>query len=229
MKIRSIDLWGRVGGRVRDLSGFRKSVHRVPDSVSERTREFVARIAEGDLAEEANALRDQLKKNFGYKRKELTFACEGASALISTKDFDLAITYAHDEEDRQAYVITYQLGNIKNPEAVSDPGLQGILFRHFDEVRITLEAAYRIEDLIDTVEEEEPDGVELDYPDDCSTLTILIANRDWTLRFLPEGIAVQSRSPGTPLQMVTHLRECQEWVRQSPELQALLEGSKSVG
>ncbi len=228
MKFRSIDLFGHVGGRVRDLSGFRKGVHRIPDSVSDRTREFVARIAEDDLAEEANALRDQLKKNFGYKRKELTFACEGANALITTKDFDLAISYAQDESDRQSYVITYQLGSIKNPEALRDPGLQTILFRHFDEVRITLEASYRIEDLIDTVEEAEPDHVELDYPEDCSTLTITIDSRDWYLRFVPEGIAVLSRSPGTPLEMITHLRECQAWVQESPELSAMLEGMKPV-
>ena len=111
---------------------------------------------------------------------------------------------------------------------MSDPGLQAILFRHFDEVRITLEAQYRIEDLIDTVEEEGPENVELDYPEDCSALTISIGGRDWYLRFVPSGIAVLSRSPGTPLQMVTHMRECQRWVQESPELSALLEGGKAA-
>ncbi|QYY36756.1 hypothetical protein [Ruficoccus sp. ZRK36] len=228
MKLRSIDLFGRAGGRVRDLSGFRKGVHRIPDSVNERTREFVARIAAEDITAEADALRDQLKKNFHYKRKELNYACEGAHALISTKDFDLTITYAHDEDDRQAYSIEYQITNIHNPEALRDTGLQAILFRHFDEVRITLEASYRIEDLIDTVEEEDPANVELEYPEDCSEVTVLIDGRGWYLRFMPHGIAVLSRSPDSPLQMINHLQECQEWVRENPQLQALLEGEKRV-
>ena len=96
-----------------------------PTRVSERTREFVARIAEGDLEEEANTLRDQLKKNFGYKRKELSLACEGASALISTKDFDLAITYSQDEEDRQSYVTTYQIRGHQEPRGLVRSGLAG--------------------------------------------------------------------------------------------------------
>ncbi|MBC2592935.1 hypothetical protein H5P28_01550 [Ruficoccus amylovorans] len=226
MKLRSIDFFGRIRGRVRDLSGFRKGVHRVPDSVSERTREFVARIAAADLEEEANTLRERLKKNFGYKRKELTYACEGASALLSTRDFDLALSYAQDDEDRQSYVVSYQLTNIKNPETLRDAGLQAILFRNFDEVRLTLDASYRIEDLIDTVEEEEPENVELEYPEDCSQLTILIAGRNWYLRFMPHGAAIFSRSPGSPLQMINHVQECQEWVRETPALGALLEGAK---
>ena len=50
--VKSIDLLGAQNGLIKELSGFKKGVHRIPDSIDGYTQSFVERIAADDVTQE---------------------------------------------------------------------------------------------------------------------------------------------------------------------------------
>lgn len=140
--LRSVDLIGRKGGVIRELSGFSKRYHHVPDSVDSYTQSFVERIAIEDLKREATEIHDNLKSNFKYKRREIKIDIDSALAVISTKDFDLSVAYAQDSDDASSYVIEYQINNIKNPDALEVEEPEGLDIKYpADCRRLTISVA----------------------------------------------------------------------------------------
>lgn len=222
--LKSVDLLGRTGGRtIRDLSGFRKGHHRVPDSVDSHTQRFVEEIASDDLRKEAADIHGKLKANFRYKREEIKLDIDGASAVISTKDFSLNIHYAQDSEDATAYTIEYQINNIKDSDALLNNGLQKILDRHFDEVRFSTHGRINLEDMIDAIEAEDPEGVDVKYPADCSSLTISLSGCDWEILITSHGVSIVSSYLKSPTKMLTDLKDGQNLINSHSLLRPLLE------
>ena len=172
---------GSKGGSIRELSGFRKSHHRIPDAINDRTEMFVQGIASDDVSVEATQLYDSLKANYRYKRKEIQLDIHGASADIATKDFDLSITYSQDPEDAGDYTIEYLITNVRDPDALQNEGLQKILHRHFDEVRFSIKGRIDLGEIIDAIEAEEQAEISINYPADCSHLKIVPAACNWSI------------------------------------------------
>lgn len=220
--LKSVDLIGHKGGSIRELSGFRKKSHRVPDSVNSYTQNFVEGIASDDLEQEANEIHDKLKANFKYKRKEIKLDIDGASAVISTKDFDLSVNYAQDPDDAADYIIEYQINNIKDPETLLNDGLQKILDRKFDQVRFLIEGSINLEEMIDAIEAAEPEGLELIYPADCSSLTISILACDWQILVTCHGVSIVNSYLESPSKMLSYLKEGQNLIHSQSLLRPLI-------
>jgi len=221
--LKSVDLIGRKGGAIRELSGFKKGYHRVPDSVNSYTQSFVEGIASDDLEQEATEIHDKLKANFRYKRKEIKFDIDGPSAVISTKDFDLSIHYSQDPDDAAGYIIEYQINNIKDPDTLLDDGLQEILDRHFDQVRFLIEGSINLKDMIDAIEAEEPEGLDLEYPADCSSLTILMLGCDWKILVTSHGVSIVNSYLESPSKMLSYLKDGQNLIYGQSLLRPLIE------
>lgn len=221
--LKSVDLIGRRGGAIRELSGFKKRYHRVPDSVNSHTQSFVEGIASDDLEQEATEIHDKIKANFKYKRKEIRFDIDGASAVISTKDFDLNIHYTQDTDDATAYIIEYQINNIKDPDALLNDGLQKILDRRFDQVRFLIDGSINLKEMIDAIEAEEPERLELEYPTDCSSLTISMVDCDWKLLITSHGVSIVNNYLESPSKMLSYLKEGQNLIYGQSLLRPLIE------
>lgn len=220
--LKSVDLIGRKGGAIRELRGFKKGFHRVPDSVDSYTQSFVEGIASDDLEQEATEIHDKLKANFKYKRKEIKFDIDGASAIIATKDFDLSIHYTQDSDDAAAYTIEYQINNIKDPDVLLNDGLQKILNRHFDQVRFLIDGSINLEDMIDAIEAEEPEGVDLEYPADCSSLTISLLGCDWEILVTSHGVSIVNSYLESPTKMLSYLKDGRNLIYSQSLLRPLL-------
>ena len=164
-----------------------------------------------------------LKSNFSYKRKEIKLETHDASVDIATKDFDLRITYSQDTVAAKSYIIEHLITNIRNPDVLEDEGLQKIFARNFDEVRFSIEGEFDLEELIDSLEAEDRDHVALTYPADCSSLTISLKGRTWSLHVSDEGVSVVNHFLGPPATMIHCLKEAQSVISGTSLLRPLLE------
>jgi hypothetical protein len=220
--VRDVLLVGKRMGAIRELSGFTKGRHKLPDAVGAWGQSFVERMAADNLEAEATELYTNLKANFRYKRKEIQLDLNGPSAVIATKDFDLSVDYAQDIEDPQAYCIHYHITNIRSQEALLDEGVQRILSGHFDEVRFAIMGSLDIEEIIDALEETESDALELSYPPDCSELTITVRGFEWRILIKSHGVSITCEQPGSPTKMLNYLEESQSLLSNNAALSPLL-------
>ncbi len=220
--VKSVDLLGAKGGHVKELSGFKKGLHQVPETVNDYTASFVAGIAAQDVEFEATKLYEQIKSNFKYKRRDIKLEIDGASAFVATKDFDLSITYSQDTEDPGAYSIEYLINNVRDAAALNDEGLQNILDRHFDEVRFSLKGEIDLEELIDAIESEDDGEILIDYPPDCSRLRITLDGCRWSIKLSQNGISIINHRLEAPKTMLSFFNEGQSLISKRTELRHLL-------
>ena len=84
---------------IRSLSGFSKARrHTVPSEVNDATENFVRGIATEEIKADLTAKFDEIRKGFGYKRKEIEgYEPEDGSASIDTIDFTYSVTVKQDE------------------------------------------------------------------------------------------------------------------------------------
>ena len=221
--VKSVDLLGAKGGHVKELSGFKKGLHQVPETVNGYTASFVAGIAAQDVEFEATKLYEQIKSNFKYKRRDIKLEIDGASAFVATKDFDLSITYSQDTEDPGAYSIEYLINNVRDAEVLNDEGLQNILDRHFDEVRFLLKGEIDLEELIDAIESEDDGEILIDYPPDCSSLRITLDGCRWSIKLSQNGISIINHHLEAPKTMISFFNEGQSLITKRTALRHLLE------
>jgi hypothetical protein len=222
--LKSIDFLGSTTGPIRNLRGFIKQKHTMPDCVDTHTKSFVEKISEQDLEDEAIRYHDQIKSNFAYKRKEITLDVASPTAHISTKDFDFTIHYAQDTADPSSYTTQYQITNIKDSTALSDDGLAAILNNNFNEVKFSLSGSIDIERLIDLVEEQDRPDIALEYPADCSHLTITATGIEGAIRITPDGISVVSGDLQSPLRMLDLYASSQHLISTDPLFAAFSTG-----
>ena len=78
-------------GRIRKLSGYQKH-HYVPELYNDATQNFVRKSGHLDVKKAADSLYADIRRLFGYKRRDFDYVCEDGYASIKTPDFDLVIS-----------------------------------------------------------------------------------------------------------------------------------------
>ena len=93
-----ISFVGRAEGLVKNLAGFKKKHHTVPDAVNAATSAFLGKLCLNELTAEAELLFQRTKVALNYKRADLTLAITSPTAVLSAKDFTWELTYALEAE-----------------------------------------------------------------------------------------------------------------------------------
>src|SRR5262245_39183670 len=110
--ISRISLAGRSAGLVKNLAGFRKQHHTVPDAVNPATTAFLGKLCATELAEEAEQFFQRSKSAFGYKRTDLSLDVSGPSAVLTARDFTFELAYALEKSNPAAYEVTRTLHSL---------------------------------------------------------------------------------------------------------------------
>src|SRR4051812_1062528 len=97
--VAGISFVGRGGGVGKNLSGFKKSHHTVPDAANATTNAFLGKLCETELSEEAEKLFQELRVALDYKRKDIALTVTSPLAMLGAKDFTVEIFYALEERD----------------------------------------------------------------------------------------------------------------------------------
>jgi hypothetical protein len=150
--IAGISFIGRSGGAVKALGGFKKGRHTLPDAVNATTNAFLGKLCAGELAEEGETLFQSVRTGLGYKRKDVSLAVAGQSAVLSAKDFSVEIFYALEEGDASRYAVTTTLRELKNADLARTTEFAGIFAGKFSEISFGLKKGARVEAVIDAIE-----------------------------------------------------------------------------
>ncbi|HEV7282066.1 MAG TPA: hypothetical protein VGN57_17825 [Pirellulaceae bacterium] len=160
-------LVGLKGGRVRDLSGYKKPKQPL-GSGTRWEREFVQSAGVREVSEAAEALFEEIRSSFDFKRREVSFACDGPTASIRTPAFDVDLSLDQDQDDATRYVLSTQASAFRRPEIVSDPEFLRLFNERFDRVVIELETPLDVEAKIDEIEDSEALADQLEYDRDAT-------------------------------------------------------------
>ena len=169
-KISQVRLSGTTGGWVKNLRGYDKSRHSLPDAVNAATNGFLARLCAAELAEEAEAMFQNARTALGYKRAGISLDLGTALATLTTRDFCWELAYALDPVEPARYTLTRGLHSLRSGELARMPEFDGLFAGQFDAVVFDLARGLRVEAVIDAVEAfdaERADAVRVTYPSDC--------------------------------------------------------------
>jgi len=197
--IAEIAFIGCGGGAVKNLDGFKKSHHSVPDAANATTNAFLAKLCAGELAAEAETLFQQVRTGLGYKRKQVSLSVGSPVATLAAKDFSVEIFYSLEERDPSRYAVTTTLRELKNADLARTAEFAAIFAGKFTEIGFGLKKGVSIEAVIDAIEaladdDEAREGagkLRVDYPSDCSECTIGV-----------EGVEAAVRCTGAALEIV---------------------------
>lgn len=121
-------------GRVKELSGFRKS-HNVPQRVNEWARRFVQRIGAADLKADLDEMYQRIHEQFVYKRKDLDTSTDATGyGLIRTPDFEYFVLLELHATDPSQVVWRREVGGFSSLEVIRQPAFHKVFGDRIDEL-----------------------------------------------------------------------------------------------
>ena len=165
---------GVISGHVKQLSGFRKGIHRVPEISNDTTNRFLARICETDLAEVGESLYQRLRVGLNYKRRDLNLSVESPAALLSGKEFTFEIAYELDNDTPSTYQMITTLSGLNRVEILKSDVFNEICHGLFSQFSYGLTDAVQVEEVIDAVEACSKPGITVEYPSDCRECSVFL-------------------------------------------------------
>ncbi|MDF3057108.1 MAG: hypothetical protein K0R17_1323 [Rariglobus sp.] len=204
--ISQVSLVGRGGGAFKNLRGFDKSRHTVPDAVNNATSGFLAKLCAAELSEEAEGFFQRAKEALGYKRKDIGLDVTSPVAVLSAKDFTLEIAYALEAGDPSNYAITRTLHSIKSGDLLQVEEFNGLFAGQFSAIAFALKKGVRVEAVIDAVEgldaDEETARLRVDYPSDYRDCTLTVAGVDAAVVCDGASLEMRFERSGSPRELV---------------------------
>jgi len=176
---------------VKNLGGFRKQHHTLPDAVNAATTAFFAKLCAGELAEEGEAMFQRVRTAFGYKRAELSLDVATPHAVLTAKDFVFEIDYALSESEPTEFVVARTLHSLASPDVLERPALDEIFAAAFSAIVFGLGKGVRVDAVIDAIEEL-PAGapLQVNYPSNCAHCVLSV-----------DGVAAEVMCDGSTLEM----------------------------
>lgn len=221
--IAGISFIGRGGGLVKTLGGFRKGHHTLPDAANAVTNAFLGKIAEGELAAQAEQLFQEVKAALGYKRKDLALSVSSPVAMLTARDFTVELTYALEDAAPSAYTVTTVLRGLKSADLVRTPEFEGVFEGKFTEISFELKRGARVEAMIDVIEAlDAGTGLAVTYPSDCRECVIRVEGVAATVRCTGATLEMIFPTAGSPAELMDAFGEVRAAFQVRPELADLL-------
>ena len=198
-----ISLVGRSTGLVKNLAGFRKQHHTVPDAVNAATTAFLGKLCASELAEEAEGFFQRSKAAFAYKRTDLTLDVTSPTAVLTAKDFTLELAYALEKTNAAGFEVTRTLHSLREGGSVARPEFNELFAAMFTGMVFGLAKGVKVEAVIDAVEARGgEDGLAVSYPSDCRHCVLLVDGV--SAEVICDGATLEMRfpKPGSPAELV---------------------------
>jgi hypothetical protein len=201
--VSQVSLLGHSTGAVKNLAGFRKPHHTVPDTVNAVTTAFLGKLCATELAEESEGFYQRAKAALGYKRADLALDVTSPSAVLTAKDFTLEIAYALERDDPAAFRVSRTLHSLRSGELVELEEFDRLFAGAFSTIVFTLAKGVKVEAVIDAVEARPAGGtMTVSYPSDCRQCTLKVEGVE--AEVVCDGATLEMRFPraGSPREMV---------------------------
>jgi hypothetical protein len=201
--IASIAFVGRSGGLVKNLAGFKKGHHTLPDAANATTNAFLGKICETELAEEAERLFQEARTGLGYRRKDIALTLTSPIAVLTAKDFTVEIFYMLEEREPSRFAITSTLRELRDADFAQRPEFARIFAGKFTEISFALKKGARVDAVIDAIEELDGErGLTVQYPSDYRDCTIRVSGVDAEVRCTGASLEVIFPRGGAPAELI---------------------------
>jgi hypothetical protein len=201
--IAGLSFTGRSGGQVKALEGFKKGHHTVPDAANAVTNAFLGKICDRELGESAEKLFQDARARLGYKRKDISLAIAGTSALLTAKDFSVEITYALEETNPARYSVATTLRDLKSWDLAQTEAFAAVFAGQFTELSFALKKGAKVEAIVDVIENLEGEGgLTVTYPSDCRECVIQVAGVDAKVRCTAAALEMVFPRAGAPHELL---------------------------
>lgn len=208
----STTLFGDLSGRVRDLRGFtNRSL--IPKDHSPSAEKIIESAGAEEVSAQAESLFGEIRRAFRYKRREITFACEGADASVRTPDFDVTLALRQHPEIPGNYRLRTRVSNLSDADFILKEAFVSVFEPFCDTVELVSPKPIDLEDAIDRIEDVDELAEILDYDAQCTRLTltfpkIVLEIRSQQMQFRLPGL-------GDLLQLLTETRSAIEKLTES--------------
>jgi hypothetical protein len=214
---------GRGDGAVKDLAGFRKGQHTVPDSANATTNAFLGKICATELADEAEKLFQDVRAGLDYKRKDIALTVTSPLAMLGAKDFTVEIFYALEERDPARYAVTTTLRGLMDAKLARHEAFERIFAGKFTEISFALKKGASVEAVIDAIEElDREDGLTVSYPSDYRDCVIRVEGVEAEVRCTGAALEIVFPRASSPAELIDAFAEVREAFRISKGLSGLI-------
>jgi hypothetical protein len=221
--VAGISFVGRRDGWVKELGGFKKGHHTLPDAANATTNAFLGKICATELADEAEKLFQEVRTGLGYKRPQIALSVPSPLAILGGKDFSVELFYALEEREPARYTATTTLRGLMNVKLTRTQEFARIFAGRFTEISFALKKGAKVEAVIDAVEELElGDGLTVTYPSDYRDCTITVEGVDATVRCAGAALEVVFPKAGGPAELIEQFAAVRAAFRISKGLSGLI-------
>jgi hypothetical protein len=181
-------------GRVKDLSGFRKS-HTVPDRANEWARKYVARTAAPDIKLDLDNVFDAVREQFGYKRKDVDVSAErDGFGFIRTPDFEYTVGVSVNPDEPSDVIWRREIGRLSDPAFVRSEGYVAIFGPMFDKLVFEFTSPVNVAEFVDRIEDAPPEGVKVSIASDANAAEIKLAGFAGKVTVTPQAVEIEGRT-----------------------------------
>jgi len=196
-------------GLVKSLSGFKKT-HRIPTYFNNSAENFINTIAKKDIEEEVDEYFYKLRKNLGYKKRDIDASVDDGYGIIITKDFDFNIHVSLNSEELSEVIWYKEITNIRNPDIIMKNEFNKIFDKLFNKLKFEFNSNFDIEKFIEKIENNEPEGISIDYPKDYSECTMIINGFDGKIIVNSRSIQIANSTCESPKVLVESFSKAQK-------------------
>lgn len=219
----NISLLSEEEDNVKNLPGFQKNYHKVPNYIGSTPNNFIQEIGSTIIEKEIDELGVEVKDKLKYKRTEIRSSTDNGGGSIETPDFDYSISISQSEVTSSEYILTRKLENFRNSEIVTNPEFNKIFSHYFDNLVFDLSKPINIIELIDKIEAlEEDSSIKVNYnPSDLSNCKIEFDGLNHSIDVTQYSISINSEKRTNPQQLINAFRETRKILLSNPELKLL--------
>jgi hypothetical protein len=183
-------------GRVKDLSGFRKT-HTLPERANEWARKYVNRIAAGDIKADLDNTFEMVREQFGYKRKDLEVSAErDGFGFIRTPDFEYTVSVSVNPEEPSEVVWRREVGRLNDPAFVRSEGFANVFGGRFDRLVFEFAVPVDVAEFVDRIEDHPPGGVKVSVASGSESAEIRLAGFAGRVSLSRDTVTIEGR-PGS--------------------------------
>ena len=191
---------------VRNLPGYRKGDHRIPEDVNDRTQRFVGRLGGSLVAADLDHVFQSLRTGFRFKRTDLaTQETDEGSGSITTPFFRYtSCVYQHPRNADEA-IWQRDVSEIVDANQLLSPGFVSVFGETFDTVELVPHSAMNLEKLIDHIEDRADPRVSLSYDRNITACEIGIEGVPAKIQVTKDVFQIKHPHPSSPRRLMDSL------------------------
>jgi hypothetical protein len=193
-RLRRIVFRAETRGRVRELSGFRKTF-RLPDGTGPSTRKFVAKCAADDVRADLDGVFEAVRERFNYKRRDVdTSAGLDGFGTLRTPDFEYTVSVAQDPTSPTDVVWRREVGQVADAGVIRGAAFEAVFGKLFDQLVFEFAVPVDVGDLVDQLEDAPAAGRKVSVDSDGGGCDITLAGFAGAVRVERTALTIRGRA-----------------------------------